>query len=204
MPKPHVIVFLKAPRLGAVKTRLAATIGEDAALAAYRLMAETVLNTLTGWPSVELRITPDDAEPELRQWIQSDWQYAPQGSGDLGNRMHRAFSEANRPAIIIGTDCPTFQIEDLIKAADALSRHDVVLGPATDGGYWLIGDNNQGSIKNDPAGTPGVIYGDTNFTTVEEVNTATNNNPRTITISTIGRTGDISITEVHKIQAPQQ
>jgi rSAM/selenodomain-associated transferase 1 len=139
MPEPHVIVFLKAPRLGTVKTRLAATIGEDAALAAYRLMAETVLNTLAGWPSVELRITPDDAEPELRQWIQSDWQCAPQGSGDLGNRMHRAFSEANRPAIIIGTDCPTFQIEDLIKAADALSWHDVVLGPATDGGYWLIG-----------------------------------------------------------------
>lgn len=68
--------------------------------------------------------------------------------------------------------------------------------------YWLIGDNNYGPIENDPAGTLGVIYGDTNFTTV--VNTATNNNPRTITISTIGRAGDISITEVHKIQASQQ
>jgi len=141
MPEPHVIVFLKAPRLGTVKTRLAATIGDAAALEAYLAMTETVLRKLTQSTNVQLRFTPDDAEPEIRPWLQNGWQAVPQGEGDLGERMQRAFADADGPVLIIGTDCPSMQANDLTEAADALQDFDIVLGPALDGGYWLIGLN---------------------------------------------------------------
>ena len=141
MPEPHVIVFLKAPRLGTVKTRLAATLGEEAALDAYVKMTHTVLAVLSGWSRVNLCYTPDEAEQEIRNWMQPSWHCMPQGIGDLGTRMHTAFTKAKGPAVIIGTDCPSIRIDDFREASKALEEKDLVLGPAKDGGYWLIGLN---------------------------------------------------------------
>ncbi len=141
MPEPRIIIFVKAPRPGFVKTRLAAAIGNEAACDAYRQLAETVLANLAPLAHAELRFTPDDAENEITPWLSDDWTARPQGNGDLGKRMHRAFSEANGPAIIIGSDCPEVKISDLQAAAEALQTQDAVLGPAKDGGYWLIGLN---------------------------------------------------------------
>ena len=141
MPAPRVIIFVKAPRPGFVKTRLAAAIGDEAACDAYRQLAETILAKLTPLPHVELRFTPDDAEEEMKSWLRKDWAARPQGEGDLGQRMLRAFAEANGSAIIIGSDCPCLELSDLEAAAEALQTHDAVLGPAVDGGYWLIGLN---------------------------------------------------------------
>ena len=142
MPAPRVIVFVKAPRPGFVKTRLAAAIGDQAACDAYRQLTETVLAKLTPLPHVELRFAPDDTENEIAPWLRNDWTARPQGEGDLGQRMHRAFTDANGPAIIIGSDCPHLELSDLEAAADTLKEYDLVLGPATDGGYWLIGLNS--------------------------------------------------------------
>jgi rSAM/selenodomain-associated transferase 1 len=139
MSEPRVIVFLKTPRPGFVKTRLAVAIGPEAACAAYRQMAGAVLEQLAPLPHVELRYTPDDAEAEISPWLKSGWTARPQGGGDLGERMHRACAEANGPAIIIGSDCPAIALADILDAATALKNHNVVVGPATDGGYWLIG-----------------------------------------------------------------
>jgi rSAM/selenodomain-associated transferase 1 len=141
MPEPRIIIFVKAPRPGFVKTRLAAAIGNEAACGAYRQLAETVLAHLAPLPHLELRFTPDDAEDEITHWLSDGWTAHPQGEGDLGERMHRAFTEANGPAIIIGSDCPQVELSDLRTAAKTLQARDAVIGPATDGGYWLIALN---------------------------------------------------------------
>tara|TARA_B100000029_G_scaffold483413_1_gene534569 strand:- start:474 stop:1100 length:627 start_codon:yes stop_codon:yes gene_type:complete len=139
MSQPRVIVFVKAPRPGQVKTRLAATIGPEAACAAYREMVGTLLTNLTPLPHLELRYTPDDALDEVSPWLRNHWTAVPQGPGDLGKRMHRAFAEAGGPAILIGSDCPEITTTDIEEAFDALHKYDGVIGPAEDGGYWLIG-----------------------------------------------------------------
>jgi rSAM/selenodomain-associated transferase 1 len=141
MPEPRIIIFVKAPRPGFVKTRLAAAIGNEAACNAYRQLAETVVAHLAPLPHAELRFTPDDADSEIAPWLSDGWTAHPQGEGDLGERMHRAFTEANGTAIIIGSDCPEVNPNDLRAATEALQSHDAVIGPATDGGYWLIGLN---------------------------------------------------------------
>jgi len=139
----RLIVFVKAPRLGMVKTRIAKTEGDESALMIYRVLVETVLNHLTSFPHVELRFTPDDAANEIERWRQPGWLLHPQGTGDLGARMERAFAQSfsagARHVVIIGSDCPHATGNDVQAAFAALSQNDLVLGPATDGGYWLIG-----------------------------------------------------------------
>ena len=139
MPEPLIIVFLKAPRPGAVKTRLAQSIGLDAACQAYAEMSLSVLKTLREFQHVQLRFTPDDAQPETLPFLQPGWSIAPQGNGSLGDRMKRAILETGGPAILIGTDCPVIEPSDLTEARIALNDYPVVIGPARDGGYWLIG-----------------------------------------------------------------
>jgi rSAM/selenodomain-associated transferase 1 len=138
-----LIIFLKAPQVGAVKTRLAAALGAPAATAAYRRMVETLLTGLHRLENVELRHTPDDAVRELVDWQRPGWRMARQGSGDLGTRLQRAFQESfgagRQRVVIIGSDCPYVRAADIEEAWNALAMVDVVIGPARDGGYWLIG-----------------------------------------------------------------
>ncbi|MBU6400629.1 MAG: TIGR04282 family arsenosugar biosynthesis glycosyltransferase [Verrucomicrobia bacterium] len=143
MPVEQIIVFVKAPRPGAVKTRLAKTLGRGAACDAYRRLVETLLQRLRDLRCVQVRFTPADAEPEIRPWVRPGWVALPQDEGDLGVRMQSAFAAAFRNGaqrvVIIGSDCPEVTAEDVAAAWHALLTHDLVLGPATDGGYWLIG-----------------------------------------------------------------
>jgi rSAM/selenodomain-associated transferase 1 len=143
MVEEKLIVFVKAPRPGAVKTRLANTIGAPAAEAAYRYLVETLLNRLDGLNEVDLCFSPDDAAGEVRHWLKQGWTSSPQGDGDLGQRLHsafrRAFEGGATRVTIIGSDCPAVSVEDIREAWGGLKTHDVVLGPAVDGGYWLIG-----------------------------------------------------------------
>jgi rSAM/selenodomain-associated transferase 1 len=142
----RLIVFLRAPRLGTVKTRLAAVLGDKAALDAYGQLVDLVLANVASFTAVQLRFTPDDAAGELEPWRRPGWQLRPQGPGDLGERLQRAFAEAfssraTRVAVI-GSDCPSVTGEDIGLAFAQLDGHDVVLGPASDGGYWLIALKN--------------------------------------------------------------
>ncbi len=141
MPEPRIIIFVRAPRPGFVKTRLAAAIGNEAACTAYCQLTEVVLSNLASLPHLEIRFTPDDAKNKIEPWLREGWSTHPQGEGDLGERMHRAFAEARGPAIIIGSDCPEVMLHDIQAATDALKTHDAIIGPASDGGYWLIGLN---------------------------------------------------------------
>lgn len=144
MPHPRrLLVFLKVPRLGRVKTRLAASIGEEAALQAYRGMVAATLGAAGSWREVELRFAPDDGLGEVEPLLRPGWSAVGQGEGNLGSRLERAFNDAFREGtqrvLVIGSDCPSMQASDLLDAEEALSSADVVLGPASDGGYWLLG-----------------------------------------------------------------
>lgn len=143
MQASRLVVFLKAPRAGSVKTRLAEALGPEGACAAYRRLVETLLENLAPLASVELCFSPSDAGTEVKPWLRTGWSMIPQTSGDLGERIHSAFAthfltDAQR-VVLIGSDCPELTVRDIEAAWLALEEHDVVLGPARDGGYWLIG-----------------------------------------------------------------
>ena len=143
MAHRKLIVFVKAPRPGTVKTRLAEAIGSADACKAYRVLVETLLEQLAELPEVELRFSPADAAREIQPWLRAGWEARPQGTGDLGQRLVSAFAEAFsagvKRVVIIGSDCPAVAVADIECAWSALLSHDVALGPARDGGYWLIG-----------------------------------------------------------------
>ena len=136
----HVVVFLRAPQLGRVKTRLARDIGALAALRFYRESADGVLCRLARDPRwrCHIAMTPDHRASLPRQWPALS--LIRQGDGDLGRRMARVFKRLPPgPALVVGSDVPELQPHHVAAALRALGRHDAVFGPATDGGYWLVG-----------------------------------------------------------------
>jgi len=134
MPRT-LILFARAPRLGTGKKRLARDIGALAALRFERLMLARNLRRLGRDPRWRLRlaVTPDRA---ARNWPGA----MPQGSGDLGERMRRALAACRPgPAILIGSDIPGLSAAHIAEAFALLGWHDMVFGPANDGGFWLVG-----------------------------------------------------------------
>lgn len=141
-----VLVFVRAPHAGRVKTRLAAEIGAAAALRVYRRLAEHTLaeaRRLGAAARVRVCYTPADAEPAVRAWLGAGIEYRAQGEGDLGARMRRAFEEAFRDGfgrvLLVGSDVPGLRAGLLRRALALLDEHAAVLGPAFDGGYYLLG-----------------------------------------------------------------
>ena len=143
MRDERLILFVKAPRPGQVKTRLAVTLGEAAACAAYERLVKSLLSNLASLSEVEFRFTPDDAGPEIQPWLRPGWTARGQGIGDLGRRLRSAFADAfaggAKRVVIIGSDCPEVTVSDVREAWRELRTRDLVVGPAVDGGYWLIG-----------------------------------------------------------------
>lgn len=145
MPAERLIVFVKRPRPGEVKTRLAREIGDDDAAALYRVMAEHVLRATapTGgaWARM-VRYAPADAAADVARWLPAETRL-PQASGDLGHRMAQALAgalaEGAARAVLIGTDAPALDRRHVEQAFAALRDHELVLGPACDGGYYLVG-----------------------------------------------------------------
>lgn len=144
---PHLLIFAREPVLGKVKTRLAAGIGAEQALAVYReLLALTAAAVATAEvpATVWLAEAPASADPRQPrpEWPGLPWRVQP-ATGSLGARMAQAFTEALGAGagrvIIIGTDCPGLNAGLLHRAFDQLLDHDLVVGPADDGGYYLLG-----------------------------------------------------------------
>ena len=167
-----LIVFARAAHAGQVKTRLAREIGDQAAVDAYKTLMEQLLANLRAVFNVELRFTPDSARAEFESWLQPGWHLATQGEGDLGQRLARAFQESfaagSQRVAIIGSDCPAVTVQDIHSAWRSLLTHDVVLGPARDGGYWLIGlcRPQPGIFENIPWSSAAVL--ETTLTRVRE------------------------------------
>ena len=137
----HLVAFVRMPRIGRVKSRLAADIGVVAAWQFYRTTMNSVLRKIDGggrWLKW-IAVTPDTAVAEPALWP-CGWRRIPQGSGDLGARMARVINTLPPgPAVIVGTDVPGIRSLHIAQAFRALGRHDAVFGPARDGGYWLVG-----------------------------------------------------------------
>lgn len=163
-----VLVFVRAPEAGRVKTRLAAAIGDDAALRVYRRLAEHTLAEVQALAAegVEVRVhyTPAGAGAAVREWLGKGPVYLPQAeSGDLGARMRdafaRAFADGAERVVIVGSDLPELTAALLRRAFAALDAHPAVLGPARDGGYYLLGLRGMvdGIFSSVPWSTPDVL-----------------------------------------------
>jgi rSAM/selenodomain-associated transferase 2/rSAM/selenodomain-associated transferase 1 len=145
---PRIILMLKYPQPGLVKTRLVPALGEQRACELYRALVRHTLREVERFTahervSIQVRIAGAPDCEIARQWLGAEMLFAPQGDGDLGQRMERAVQEAfekgGPAAIVIGADCPELAAGHLAAALRVLERKDVVLGPAADGGYYLIG-----------------------------------------------------------------
>lgn len=136
-----VIVFVKAPQAGRVKTRLGVDIGMGRAAALFRVLTErTIAESMSGPWRVMLAVDPPSAMSGFDALWPPRLVRMPQASGDLGARMGHAFDAAPPgPVVIIGADAPGLRTRLLRNALRALRGADAVFGPATDGGYWLIG-----------------------------------------------------------------
>ncbi len=137
----ELIVFLKQPIEGRVKKRLAATIGHEAAVALYRCFVSDTLAAArrSGYPTTAF-VHPPGAGAVA--WLGGGVLCRPQQGHDLGERMLHAFQEAfsrSSRAVLIGSDCPDLPPAFLREAFDGLKARDAVLGPAADGGYYLVG-----------------------------------------------------------------
>lgn len=139
-----LIVFAKAPVPGQAKTRLAPAIGIDAAARlASRMLAHALrVGFASGIGPVELCCAPDSSHPQFKRAASEGVIVSEQGGGDLGERMQRALARGlrtYRSVVLIGTDAPGLDAEVLRSAAAALSENEVVIAPAADGGYVLVG-----------------------------------------------------------------
>lgn len=139
----------KAPRIGRTKTRLARDIGLVRAWGFHRQTLFKTARTLKDrrW-ACWLCVTPDRVQFDLKQWPPG-WTLIPQGQGDLGDRMLRPWlSLPPGPVVIVGSDIPGITTTHIAGAFEALGENDLVFGPATDGGYWLVGAKRRPHVIN--------------------------------------------------------
>lgn len=141
---PILGVFARYPAPGEAKSRLAAgTTREWAAQAARAFLLDTLdrVRGLAG--ACVLAFTPASVRSEMLALIGDGWEMIPQAGGDLGERMtaflRAQFVTGRKPVVVIGTDSPTLPVAFIERAFAELERVDVVLGPASDGGYYLLG-----------------------------------------------------------------
>ena len=142
-----LVIFTRYPIPGRAKTRLIPILGAEGAVDLQRELTAHTLHTARAWAAqhhagIEVRFEGAGAR-RLRQWLGGHARYRVQGPGDLGARMSRAFAEAFaegvQRVVILGADCPSVTPGTVGEAFDALGQAEVVLGPATDGGYYLVG-----------------------------------------------------------------
>lgn len=142
-----LIIFTRYPEPGKTKTRLIPVLGSIGAANLHRVMAEkTIARALSLQNSRQLSVEIHHAGGSrqlMQDWLGTELIYQNQRDGDLGERMAAGFQNSFDSGIdkvaIIGTDCPDLKAEIIAQAFDELGQHDIVLGPAKDGGYYLIG-----------------------------------------------------------------
>ena len=140
MPAEHLIIFVKNPIPGQVKTRIARTVGDAKAVAVYTHLLRYTQQLIQSFPGSASSITVISS---IRMMAGMAYDKQLQTSGDLGERMANAFQEqfaaGATKVVIIGSDCLAITPDHLKQAFAALDTADIVIGPATDGGYYLLG-----------------------------------------------------------------
>ena len=150
----HLIVFGRYPRVGTTKTRLIPALGAAGAAALQKRLTEKTVATArqaTIRNGARLVFCHGGNRKQVRHWLgDRHIRYAAQSTGDLGRRMHlamqRAFDDGARRVVLVGTDTPGLTTDSLAQAFKALQEKDLVLGPSTDGGYWLVGMTRPANI----------------------------------------------------------
>ncbi len=140
----RLIIFTRYPEPGKTKTRLIPALGPEGAAGLQREMTEHAVRTARTVHGHPIEVRFDGADPDqMEEWLGEDVRYREQSGNDLGERMadafEAAFSEGAERVVITGIDCPEITQGILRAAFAALKRDDLVLGPATDGGYYLVG-----------------------------------------------------------------
>jgi rSAM/selenodomain-associated transferase 2/rSAM/selenodomain-associated transferase 1 len=143
----RLIVFTRFPDPGKTKTRLIPELGAKGAARLQQQMTEHIIATaakVSNRPGLTIEVRHEGGNAGLLQeWLGPQFSYRPQGPGDLGRRMARAFEAAFRDskgaAVIVGSDIPGISADIIQQAFEGLQKNDLVLGPARDGGYYLIG-----------------------------------------------------------------
>jgi len=140
--KNLILIFTRNPELGKCKTRLAKTIGDENALTIYKILLQHTANVVEQlnydkavYYSVKIR--------DNDMWNNTIYQKHQQQGGDLGYRMQNAFANSFKAGyekvLIVGSDLYDLEPQHIQKALDALDSHDITIGPAEDGGYYLLG-----------------------------------------------------------------
>lgn len=154
-----VALFAKAPRPGFVKTRLARDVGPARAAEVYRHVGARVAAAVGAAFPLTVWYEPAGALPEMRAWL-GEREFRPQPLGDLGHRLGHAvgyhLARGDGPVVLIGADAPGVDAVVVADAVRGLERADVVVGPALDGGYYLLG-----LLAKAPALFEGIAWGST-------------------------------------------
>ena len=140
--RPRLVIMLKQPVAGRVKTRLGREIGMTGAAWWFRHQSTRLIRRMQDprWQTW-LAVAPDSAL-HARCWPAQLPRMA-QGQGELGARMLRILRSSNGPVVLVGGDIPGIEKPHIAHAFRQLGRHDLVFGPATDGGFWLVGARRQ-------------------------------------------------------------
>ncbi len=141
-----LMVFVRNPKLGTVKTRLAITVGDKMALEIYmELMRHTA--EVTQKLSADRKVFYSEKIEQNDIWTEMSFSKALQTKGTLGQRMENAFSSAfeqgYKKVLIVGSDLYSLKASHIEKALEHLDKKEVVIGPAQDGGYYLLGLNKK-------------------------------------------------------------
>lgn len=162
-----VLFFVRAPEIGKVKTRLAETLGEDAAMDLYMSFVADQLDMFRSLlVDVIVCYYPQSAEYQVKSWLRNERFFMAQGGKDLGQRMagvfETAFKRGYQRAVVVGSDIPDLSGSVISEAFNSLSKCGVCIGPAQDGGYYLIGFRKDTFFRN--------IFNDVDWGTDEVLN----------------------------------
>ncbi len=143
-PRRWLVIMVKAPLAGRVKTRLGREIGAVAATAFYRRAARAVIARVGRDPRWQTVLAVDPVTAVGASFWPADIPRVPQGNGDLGERMQRCIDAMPPgPVVLIGTDIPAIRPVHIARAFRLLGGRDAVFGPADDGGFWLVGQRRR-------------------------------------------------------------
>lgn len=147
-----ILLFIKYPQIGKVKSRLARDLGEEITVELYQNFVQDILSSIREIEAdLKICFHPPDLRERFVEWLGGDYDYLPQDGQDLGERMAkgltRVFSEGYDKAIIIGSDSPDLPGDIIEIGLSSLCSNDVVIGPSHDGGYYLIGFDKEGFLS---------------------------------------------------------
>ncbi len=194
----QLVLFVRAPQWGVGKRRLARDVGDAAALRFERSMLGLLVRRLgrdRRW-RLRLAVTPDRTCRRARLWP-SGVAIAGQGAGDLGRRMRRALAACPPgPAVLVGSDIPALAPHHIADAFRLLGRHDLVFGPAGDGGFWLVG------ARRSPRLPP--LFGPVRWSGPHALADALTNLPPGISVGIAARLEDVDDGTAYRRLAPRR